>query len=82
MTIKVLPMDGPKIRLWLPLGAIKWRIIYRALDKGNKSGYDFGNLRLIAPKLVHALRAYVRKNGHFDLVNIRASDGTIVKIRV
>lgn len=82
MTIKVLPKGGPNIRLWLPLGALKWRIVYRALEQGNQSAFDFKTLRDNAPAIVRALRAYVRRSGHFDLVNIHSHDGTIVKIRV
>ena len=32
--------------------------------------------------LVKALKKYVKENGHFDLVNIVASDGTKIKIRI
>lgn len=35
-----------------------------------------------AKALAKAIKKYVRKNGHFDLVNIKAADGSRIRIRV
>ena len=82
MTIKVYPNDGPKIRLWIPTGAMKWRVIYRALEKRSKGSFDFASLGAKMPALVKELRRYVRRHGHFNLIEVRDKDGTYVLIRV
>jgi hypothetical protein len=82
MTIKVLPKDGPKIRLWLPMGVLKWRVIYRALNKHSESSFDFRALSQLMPKAVKELRGFIRRHGHFNLVEVRSSDGTYVLIRL
>ncbi len=82
MIVKVLPRGGPYIRLWLPLGALRWRFIYRMIDKNEHSTFDFNELLNIAKPLLKAIRTYVRQHGHFDLVKIEDHEGTKIQIRI
>ncbi|MFA5236060.1 MAG: hypothetical protein WC399_04395 [Bacilli bacterium] len=82
MTIKVLPKDGPRIRLWLPLGVLKWRVIYRALNKRSKASFDFKDLGELMPRAVKEARRFIRRHGHFNLVEVQSADGTYVLIRL
>ncbi len=82
MTVKVFPKEGPKIRLWLPTGVLKWRVIYSALNKRSKASFDFKALGSLMPKAIKALRRFIKRHGHFNLVEVKSSDGTYVLIRL
>jgi len=82
MTIKVLPKSGPHIRLWLPMGALKLRFVYRILDKKSQGSFDFKTLGHTMPKIIQGLKKYIRRNGHFNLVEVKSHDGDYVLIRL
>ena len=82
MLIKVLPHKGFKIRLWLPMGAMKWRWVYRSIGRHSEGTFDFNALGAMMPRLVKEVRKYIRRHGHFNLVEIKSHDGDYVLIRL
>jgi hypothetical protein len=83
MTVKVFPKEGPKIRLWLPTGVLKWRILYSALNKRSKASFDFKTLRFFNAEGHQGIGRFIRRHGHFNLVEVKSSGtGTYVLIRL
>jgi len=82
MVIKVFPKHGPRIFLWLPLGAAKWRIFRHAIIKNRRGEADLVALFDSMPALVKAARQYVRRHGHFKLVEVMSHNGDYILIRV
>lgn len=82
MTIKVYPKSGPHIRIWLPMGALKLRFVYRILDKKSQGLFDFTTFGNTMPKIIIGLRQFIRQNGHFTLVEVKSHDGDYVLIRL
>lgn len=81
MKIRVFsPKDDQKkaFRLYLPipLGILKWRVIWKYAPEETKPYLEFANV------LVDAMKEYKRANGGWDLVDISTSDGTKVNIRI
>ena len=80
MWIKVRQQDGPNISLPVPLSLAGSRLLWRAATK--KGGAGAEEAAAIGPEMVRELRRYVRRNGHFVLVDIESHDGEIIKISV
>lgn len=70
------------IILAVPTSAIGWRWIWRVVNKHAMPEDTPAISEETAQKLAKAVKRYVRKNGHFDLVNIVSADGERVRIRI
>lgn len=76
------------IRLWLPLFILKQKWIYRAVSKNtdNKNitldNDGLNKLVDISSIAYKDLKKFIKENGHFNLVEVDATDGTKVVIRV
>lgn len=83
MKISIRAKEGLKIPivLFLPLWGLKLKVVSKALNKYNVSisTEEFHNEIKKAYKII---KQCVKENGHFDLVNVKAHDGTRVRIRV
>ena len=78
MRIYVNAVGGPKINLPLPLVMIKSRLIWRIA--AGHSDEDIAQFYPIAREIYDALTEYVRRHGHFVLVDVQQTDGTHVKV--
>ena len=80
MWIKVNTHDGPHLTLPVPLSLAGSRFVWALVAKhGNE---EAAAIAPFAAEMVQELRKYVRKNGHFILVDVQSADGDIVKITV
>ena len=80
MWIKVKSQDGPNISLPVPLSVTGARLLVKIAVK--HGGPEAGQYAPLAADMVRELRRYVRKNGHFVMVDVDSRDGTMVKITV
>ena len=80
MKIHVKSSDGHKIKLWLPISLFKSKFILNNIKK--YGGIDIEPLIESLPIIYKTLKTYIKKHGHFTLVDIRSSDGEKVIIKV
>ena len=80
MWIKVKSQDGLNINLPVPLSVIGTRLLVKIAAK--HGGPEAEQYAPLAADMVRELRRYVRKNGHFVLVDVKDHEGTMVKISV
>ena len=80
MKIQVISSDGHKINLWLPTSLLKSKLILNTIKKN--CGTDIESLMESLPIIYKTLKTYIKKHGHFTLVDIRSSDGENVIIKV
>ena len=83
MWIRIKSQEGPNFSIPVPLALAGSRFIWRMLEKMN--GYGCSGIMEYAPyahEIVRELRRYVRRNGHFTLVDVEDSEGDRVTITV
>lgn len=80
MWIKVNTQDGPHFSIPIPLFLAGTRPVINMLTKIN--GPEATWYAPMAGEIVRELRRYVRKNGHFTLVEVISSEGDHIKITV
>ena len=75
--------EGPRrIALWVPLWLIKSRFICHLIANHAEVGMDGQDFHRCIREGYKALKAYVKANGHFNLVEVKSHDGTRVKIKI
>ena len=80
MKIHIKSNDGYGIKLWLPTSLLKSKFILKNIKK--YGGIDIEPLMNLLPKINKTLKRYIKKHGHFTLVDVRSSDGDKVIIKV
>lgn len=80
MKIHIKSNDGYGIKLWLPTSLLKSKFILKNIKK--YGGIDIEPLMNLLPKINKTLKTYIKKYGHFTLVDVRSSDGDKVIISV
>ena len=80
MKIHIKSNDGYGIKLWLPTSLLKSKFILKNIKK--YGGIDVEPLMNLLPKINKTLKTYIKKYGHFTLVDVRSSDGDKVIISV
>ena len=80
MKIHIKSNDGYGIKLWLPTSLLKSKFILKNIKK--YGGIDIEPLINSLPKINKTLKTYIKKHGHFTLVDVRSSDGDKVIIKV
>ena len=80
MWIRVNTHDGPRFSIPVPLSLAGSRFVWRMVAKYN--GGQTTDLAPYAADIARELRSYVRRNGHFTLVDVQSSEGDTVKITV
>ena len=80
MWIRIRPQEGPKMTIHVPLCLAGSRWIWNMLSKFN--GPQTTVIAPFASDMVRELRRYVRRNGHFTLVDVHDSEGDSVTITV
>ncbi|MDE5566511.1 MAG: hypothetical protein K2I77_05950 [Anaeroplasmataceae bacterium] len=73
----------PRLKLffWAPTSILRWNWIWKKI-LSSKENIEFEEIAKLLPFLLKSLRQYVKKNGHFYLLEVEAKDGTKVKIKV
>ena len=71
----------PKVMV-IPTSAIGWRWVWRMMGGYSNSNDTPWITDETARELAAVLKSYVRKNGHFDFVNVRSANGDRIRIRV
>ena len=80
MKVYIKSDDGRPFKLWLPTRLIKSKLLWNAMLK--KGGVSLLPLRDNLPTMYKELRKYIKKFGHFILVDIVSAEGDIVIIKV
>lgn len=80
MKIHINSDEGYKIKLWLPTSLLRSKILIKIIKK--KGGIDIKPLMDMLPIIHKILKKYIKKYGHFVLVDIESKDGNKVFIKV
>ena len=80
MKIHIKSNDGYGIKLWLPTSLLKSKFILKNIKKYGR--IDIEPLMNLLPKINKNLKTYIKKYGHFTLVDVRSSDGDKVIVKV
>ena len=80
MKIHIKSNDGYGIKLWIPTSLLKSKFILKNIKK--HGGIDIEPLMILLPKINKTLKAYIKKHGHFTLIDVRSSDGDKVIVKV
>jgi hypothetical protein len=80
MKLLIKPIDGLNIKLWLPTSLLKSKFIIKRIIK--HCGDDNEQLMNSLPIINKSIKEYIRKNGHFVLIEIQSFDGDLVQIKV
>ena len=80
MKIHIKSNDGHGIKLWLPTSFLKSKFILRKIKE--HGGIDIEPLMNLLPKINKTLKTYIKKHGHFTVVDVRSSCGDKVIIKV
>lgn len=80
MKIKIKSDEGDKFNFWLPNSLLKSKFILKCMIK--YGGKDLEPLLNSLPIMYKALKEYIKKHGHFVLVDVESSDGNKVFITV
>lgn len=80
MTIKIKQQDGFGFNLWFPTSFMKSKTFKKMIIKNYNT--DAEPLINSLPIIHKALKKYIKKNGHFTLVDITSADGDKVRIKV
>ena len=80
MWIRIRPKDGPNISIPVPLSLAGSRFLWNMVRKSDGPGAEAA--AVFDPEMTRELRKYIRKHGHFVLVDIESADGDIVKITI
>ena len=80
MKIHIKSNDGYGIKLWLPTSLLKSKFILKNIKK--YGGIDIEPVMNLLPKINKTLKTYIKKHGHFTIVDVRSSDGDKVIIKV
>ena len=71
------------IRLLFPTSMLKSRLMWKLIAKKAKDqSIDYKQAHLISRIVYRDLAKFIRKHGHFDVVNITSTNGEKVIIRV
>lgn len=80
MKIYIKSNNGREIKLWLPTSLLKSKFILNNIKK--YGGTDIEPLMNSLPIIYKTLKIYIKKHGHFTLVDIESSGGNKVFIKV
>lgn len=79
MKITILKKEqNKKIKIILPLFMLKSKFILNAINEN----IDYSNNKVLFNDIYISLKKYIKKYGHFNLVEVKTSDNVIVKIRI
>ena len=86
MKIRIRPSDSPiRLTFYLPLWMIKTRLSARIIANATHEDAPIEEVEAVREqikKVYATIKAYVKKHGHFYLVDIASSDGDRIYVRV
>lgn len=73
----------PRLKLffWAPTSILRWNWLWKKIISSVKS-VECEEIIKLLPFLLKGLKQYVKKYGHFYLLEVEAKDGIKVKIKV
>ena len=80
MTLKIKDSKGFGFTLWLPTSLLKCKFILKKINK--HSDTDIDQFIALLPTINKSLKEYIKKNGHFVLVDVKNAEGETVVIKV
>lgn len=80
MTLHIKDGKGFGVVFWLPTSLLKSKFILKNIK--NHCDTDIEPFIDLLPTINKSLKDYIKKNGHFVLVDIKSSDGDTVIIKV
>ncbi len=78
-----ISISRPRFKLffWVPTSILRWKWVWRKIV--SCADYvEYDEIVNLLPFLLKGLKMYIKKNGHFNLVDVKTADGTKVKIKV
>ena len=82
MKIHIQENEGFKIRLWFPTSILKSKFIIKLIKKYSKNSIDIQPVLNLLPLIHKGLKTYIKKNGHFILVDVNSQEGYKVQIKI
>ena len=82
MKIHIQENEGFKIRLWFPTSIIKSKFIVKTIRKYSKNSIDIEPVLTLLPTIHKSIKTYIKKNGHFILVDVDSQEGYKVQIKI
>jgi len=79
MKITIKQKEGKGFSLWLPTLFLKSKLLLNSLFKNNESMDLFIS---ITPTIYKELKRYIRKKGHFNLVELESEEEGLVIIKI
>ena len=80
MTLQIKNSKGFGFTLWLPTALLKCKFILKKINK--HSDTDIDQFIALLPTINKSLKEYIKKNGHFVLVDVKSAEGETVVIKV
>lgn len=80
MKLHIKGSDKFGFKIWLPTSLLKSKFVIKNIKK--HSGTNIEPFINSLPIIYRALKQYIKKNGHFVLVDIESSDGYKIFIKV
>lgn len=76
-------ISRPRLKLffWVPTSILRWKWMWKKMV--SCADYvEYDELVELLPSVVKGIKKYIKTNGHFYIVDVQATDGTKVKIKV
>ena len=68
---------------YVPLSVIKWKCLLKGILKKKNKEDEYENVQQFANDLYSALKKYIKKNGHFFLVDMKVDEKKLsIRIKV
>ena len=79
MWIRIKQAEGPNLAFPVPLMLLQSRLLWRLIERNTSMDERYSPM---AREAVAELSRYVRRHGHFILVEVQSADGEHIKIVV
>ena len=80
MILKIKDSKGFGFAFWLPTALLKCKFILKKINK--HSDTDIDQFIALLTTINKSLKEYIKKNGHFVLVDVKSAEGETVVIKV
>lgn len=78
-----ISISRPRLKLffWVPTSILRWKWVWKKIV--SCADYvEYEEIVALLPFILKGLKKYIKNCGHFYLVDVVATDGTKVKIKV
>ena len=80
MKIYINSSEGYKFKFWVPTSFLKSKLIVKCLVK--YGGKSIDSILNYLPLMYKVFKEYIKRNGHFILIDVVSSEGDKVLIKV